>query len=497
MQQTYPEHPEDVLSQWLDWHEASRVALVVVTGIEGGAVRAPGALMAVREDGAMAGYISGGCIDSDVALQAQNALRAGKAKQLRYGAGSPFTDLPLPCGGAIEVTIIPDADLIQIKAVRDQLSAREAAQLNLEALGDFRPLYVPKPRLRIAGRGADCLALARVAVAAGLDIRLQLRDGEDVAAAAAQGFADVTALETPSDIPTANDDEWTAFILMFHDTHWEGPLLKQALEGPAFYIGAVGSRKTHARRTEALKVDGIDEVAVARIRGPIGLIPSMRDASMLAISVLAEVVASYHDTLRQPFAEIAIILLAAGQSKRFERGDKLLAELEGKPVVEHVAGLLKDQNVAARVAVTGTGDKARTAALNQQGWDVVENSDAAEGQATSLSAGIRAAKLSGAKAALILLGDMPYIGEDHLRALQKEVREGRRAVMSQSGDILCPPAIFHKTAFDDLMALSGDAGAKSLFAKLPNTALVDLSPDNALDIDTLADLERAKGLTHA
>jgi xanthine/CO dehydrogenase XdhC/CoxF family maturation factor/CTP:molybdopterin cytidylyltransferase MocA len=497
MQQTYPEHPEDVLSQWLDWHEAGPVALVVVTGIEGGAVRAPGALMAVREDGAMAGYISGGCIDSDVALQAQHTLRTGKAKQLRYGAGSPFTDLPMPCGGAIEVRIIPDADHAQIKTVRDQLSAREAAQLNLEALGGFKPHYVPKPRLRIAGRGADCLALARVAVAAGLDVRLQLRDGEDVAAAAAQGFADVTALETPSEIPPVQDDEWTAFILMFHDTHWEGPLLKQALEGPAFYIGAVGSRKTHGRRTEALKADGIDEVAIARIRGPIGLIPSMRDASMLAISVLAEVVASYHDTLRQPFAETAIILLAAGQSKRFERGDKLLAELEGKSILEHAAGLLAGQKLAARIAVTGPTDTARATTLTHEGWEVIENPDAADGQATSLSTGIRAAKASGARAALILLGDMPRISDAHLRALQKEVRKGRRAVMSQSGDVLCPPAIFHKSTFDDLMALSGDAGAKSLFAKLPNTAFVDLSPDNALDIDTIADLERAKGLMHA
>lgn len=497
MQQTYPEHPEDVLSQWLDWHEAGPVALVIVTAIEGGAVRAPGALMAVREDGGIAGYISGGCIDSDVALQAQNALRAGKAKQLRYGAGSPFTDLPLPCGGAIEVTIIPDADLNQIKTVRDQLRARKATQLNLEALGDFKPDYVPKPRLRIAGRGADCLALARVAGAAGLDVRLQLRDGEDVAAAAAQGFADVTALETPSDIPPAHDDEWTAFILMFHDTHWEGPLLQQALDGPAFYIGAVGSRKTHARRTEALKADGVDEVAIARIHGPIGLIPSMRDASMLAISVLAEVVASYHETLREPFAETAIILLAAGQSKRFEHGDKLLAELEGKPVIEHVAGLLADQKVAARIAVTGPEDTARAATLTHERWQVIENPDVADGQATSLSTGIRAAKASGAKAALILLGDMPHIGEPHLRALQTEMARGRRAVMSQAGDILCPPAIFHETTFDELMTLSGDAGAKSLFAKLPNTAVVDLSPDNALDIDTIADLQRAKGLTHA
>lgn len=497
MQQTYPEHPEDVLSQWLDWRADGPAALVVVTAIEGGAVRAPGALMAVNEAGAIAGYISGGCIDSDVALQAQNTLRTGKAKQLRYGAGSPFTDLPLPCGGAIEVTIIPDADTAQLKSVRDQLMSRKTAHLDLDPLDGFAPVYVPKPRLRIAGRGADCLALARVAQAAGLDVHLQLRDGEDVTAANDQGFERVTPLETPSDIPPAHDDAWTAFILMFHDTHWEGPLLKQALDGPAFYIGAVGSRKTHARRWEALKADGVSDVAFERVRGPIGLIPSMRDASMLAVSVLAEIVAAYHDALRKPFADTALILLAAGQSRRFESGDKLLATLDGKAVLQHAAHLLEGQQTAGNIAVVGPDDAPRAEALSAAGWQVAQNQDAAKGQATSLSVGIRGAQETGANAALILLADMPHIDEPYLHALLDTFRQGRTAVMSKVDGILCPPAIFHHSTFDALTKLSGDTGAKSLFNQLSNTATVDLAPDRALDIDTTADLDRAKGLTHA
>lgn len=496
LQQTYPEHPEDVLGQWLSWRAADKAALIVVTGIEGGAVRAPGALMAVSASGEMAGYISGGCIDADVALQAVDALRTGTDKQLRYGAGSPFTDLPLPCGGAIEVAILAKPDRAAIEQARNALKARQPTTLQLEGMGDFTASYTPKLRLRIAGRGADALALARLARAAGIEAKLQLRDGEDVEAASAQGLGPVTPLETPSDIPRSSDDAWTAFVLMFHDRDWESPLLRQALEGPAFYIGAVGSRHTHARRCENLASGGTTAVQLQRINGPIGLVPSMRDASMLAVSVLAEIVGAYHDRLRRPFASTALVLLAAGQSKRFEDGDKLMAPLDGAPVLARSAGLLASQELAVRIAVVGPDDKARADLLKAAGWQVVQNPDAAKGQATSLAAGIRAANAAGADSALVLLGDMPKVSESHLGALHHEFRLGRTAVMSSAGNILCPPAIFHHTVFDALTRLDGDQGAKTIFKSLDGTAGVALPDEEAIDIDTRADLSQAEGLAH-
>lgn len=496
LQQTYPEHPEDVLGQWLDWQEDQGAALVVVTAIEGGAVRAPGALMAVSASGKVAGYISGGCIDADVALQACDALKKGQDKQLRYGAGSPFTDLPLPCGGAIEVAILARPDRKAIEATRDRLAARQPASLQLDGMGGFRASWVPRLQVRIAGRGADALALARLARAAGVSVTLQLRDGEDVEAAIAQGLGPVTALETPSDIPDAHDDPWSAFILMFHDRDWEAPLLIQALAGPAFYIGAVGSRRTHARRCEDLLNDGLDAVQLQRINGPVGLIPSMRDASMLGISVLAEIVAAYHDAVRRPLGGTALILLAAGQSSRFESGDKLMAPLRGEPVLSCPAGLLSGETVAARIAIVGPEDTARAGLLKQAGWDVIVNPHAAEGQATSLAAGIAAAGDAGAGAAMVLLADMPQVTSAHLRALHAEFRLGRSAVMSRADGVLCPPAIFDKSAFDALTGLTGDQGARSLFATLPAASVVDMAPGEALDIDTLADLEKAEGLAH-
>ena len=79
---------------------------------------------------------------------------------------------------------------------------------------------------------------------------------------------------------------------MFHDHDWEPQILIQALAGPAFYIGAMGSERTHNMRQQALIERGIAAKDIARIEGPIGLIPSMRDANLLALSTLAQIVES-------------------------------------------------------------------------------------------------------------------------------------------------------------------------------------------------------------
>lgn len=494
---SYTEHPEDVLSQWLAWRESGPAALVMITNTVGGAVRAPGALMAVTADGDVAGYISGGCIDADVILQAQAALKDGKPKSLRYGAGSPFVDLPLPCGGAIDLVIDPAADMDAVRACRDRLAARKPATLTLAIAGEFQPRYQPKLRLRIAGRGADSLALARVARASGIETVLQLRDGEDVEAAIAEGFDKVSALETPSDLPRLEDDPYTAFILMFHDTDWETPLLSQALSGPAFYVGAVGSSKTQARRLDNLRAAGLAEPVLQRVRGPIGLIPSMRDASMLGVSTLAEVVEAYHSQKRNPLSSTALILLAAGQSSRFEEGDKLMAELHGKPLLAHAAQSARMTHPAARLAVTSPETPARGEELSRLGWQIVENPEAETGQASSLKAGIAAArKIPGVDSILVLLADMPDVPGDHIIALANEFAAGHEAVMSEADGILSPPAIFADTCLDALCDLTGDKGAKSVFERLDSTSTVKLPPVLARDVDTLADLMKTMEAKH-
>jgi xanthine/CO dehydrogenase XdhC/CoxF family maturation factor/CTP:molybdopterin cytidylyltransferase MocA len=487
----YAEHPQDVLGQWLAWRQAGPVALVVVAATEGGSVRSPGALMAVSASGLKCGYISGGCVDADVVLQARKAIEEGKPRSLRYGAGSPFIDMPLPCGGAIDIMILPDADATEIQRCYDALSARQRAYLSLPGL-DAPFSFTPKLSIRIAGRGADALALARLVRASGYGLSLQLRDGEDVDEAKRDGFMDVVALQSPDSLPDLSDDPWTAFILMFHDPDWEAALLKQALSGKAFYVGAVGSRRTQERRRERLAEDGLPTTSIDRVRGPIGLIPSMRDASMLAVSALSEIIAAYKETQLSPFAKTAILLLAAGQSARFSSGDKLQADLGGRPILGHAASLLQNTPAAARIAVIGPGQEGRGRLLKTKDWQIVENPDSAAGQSTSLKAGIAAIReMPGIERVLILLADMPFVSESHLLALSSAMAPETDAVMSSMGDVLCPPAIFSARTFDQLSNVSGDAGAKKVFNALGNTERVSIPDSEAIDIDTIEDLARA------
>ena len=262
--------------------------LAVVSDTQGGAVRSPGAMMAVARDGRRFGYLSGGCIDADAALAATQALKSEKIAKQRYGAGSEIKDLALPCGGAIEVTFIPLIETKKISQFLCELRARRAVSFEIEndiLIGSGRLRVEPKLAMRIAGKGADLLALSRLAQVAGYRVRAQTPDAESAADLQRAGLC-VEHLTTSNDLPEIEDDPYTAFVLMFHDLDWEVPLLRQALEGDAYYIGAVGSSRAQSSRLEALQLAGVKNTD--RIHGPIGLVPSMRNASGLAISTLAE-----------------------------------------------------------------------------------------------------------------------------------------------------------------------------------------------------------------
>ena len=286
------EHPLDVLRFAISQiQQGKKCALAMLTDTVGGAVRARGAIMAISENGNRCGYLSGGCVDADIVAQAQAALQNNQHKTLRYGQGSPFIDIVLPCGGAIEVTIFAAPSLSHMTEVAGQLEARSTAKLNMR--DETRTItvdYFPKLRVRIAGRSADPIALARACIAAGIETELWSADGDVLSIAASMPNLQTLALDTPSSLPPTHDDPQTAFVLMMHDNEWEMALLQQALAGPAFYIGAVGSPMTHKTRCQALRSVGVPQTDIERIHGPIGLVPSLRDASMLAISTLAEII---------------------------------------------------------------------------------------------------------------------------------------------------------------------------------------------------------------
>lgn len=317
-------HAQDVLGFIIDCEQQKiAVALIVVTHIQGGAVRAPGALLAVREDGEMAGYISNGCVDADLIAQSIDAVSVGAPRRISYGAGSDYKDILLPCGGRIELLIVPRPDMGVIDRAYTYLMDRQVISLTLSAAGTlstarvlpaageeacYKPdhktdlnhvlysfTYRPKLRLRIAGRGAEVLALMRAAHALDYDMIIQSPDqrigagGEHAEAFGAQ----FQHLKSVNDPPMTHDDPDTAFILLFHDHDWESALLRQALSGPAFYIGAMGGRETRRQRIEVLTSENVDARDIERICSPIGLVPSARNSSHMAISILAEIINIY------------------------------------------------------------------------------------------------------------------------------------------------------------------------------------------------------------
>ncbi len=270
MKQTY-DHPHDVLRFCASHPNAT---LVIVRDVTGGTLRARGALMAVTETH-VAGYVSNGCVDADIIARA----RSGHFGSLVYGNGSPYRDITLPCGGTICVFLVPHPNSHAVERAVSDLDKRLASSLKL---GSVSVDIKPRMCLRIAGRGAAFLALADMAATAGFEVRLQSPDPNI--------SSHVKHLTDPLEVLASEDDRWTAVILLFHDHDWEPSILSQAIKGPAFYIGAMGSVKTHAVRVENLLEMGADSDQIRRVRGPIGLVPAQRDARSLAVSILAEII---------------------------------------------------------------------------------------------------------------------------------------------------------------------------------------------------------------
>ena len=232
--------------------------------------------MSVTDTRAM-GYMSNGCVDADIIMRA----RGGQSGRFTYGDGSPYRDIILPCGGRLEIAIFQTPDREAITSALVKLQQRQEVTLRL---GELSIPLVPRIKLRIAGRGAACVALAQMAELSGFEVLVQSPD-VDIS-------PNVQHLINPADPPATDDDSRTAVVCLFHDHDWEAALLRQALAGPAFYIGAMGSERTHNMRCETLADLGTSTEDIARIKAPIGLIASQRDARLLALSILAEIMQS-------------------------------------------------------------------------------------------------------------------------------------------------------------------------------------------------------------
>lgn len=186
---------------------------------------------------------------------------------------------------------------------------------------------------------------------------------------------------------------------------------------------------------------------------------------------------------------LAVILLAAGESRRYGASDKLLADLAGRPLARHIADRLAGLEPGALIAVCR--DDRVAALLAEAGFTIVRNDAPARGLSHSLALGI-AATPAGIEAALVCLADMPNVPTTHLRALIAAFDAERAPVVASAlADRPMPPAMFGRAHFAALRGLTGDRGARDL---LRAAVHVPSSAEALADIDRPADLWRASAV---
>lgn len=302
-------NPNDILRFLAERHtENIETVLVTLVGIEGGSSRGIGAQMAVAADGRRIGSFSGGCVEDAVSSEALEALHEGWGRIVRYGVGSPYIDIRLPCGGGIDLLFTPRPNAEVIVATLAKLDQREAAGMvlgcdSIALLPQAMPrqwdghhlyhVYQPPLRIHALGQGDDLTAFARLGQAFGAQMHALMPDRSTRDLLRRDGI-ETTLLSTRNTLPVASSDPWSAIVFLFHGRDWEEFLLPQALALPAFYHGAIGSRRTHQARLAMLEAVGVPPERIATMRGHIGVIPATRDPATLAISILSEIVADYN-----------------------------------------------------------------------------------------------------------------------------------------------------------------------------------------------------------
>lgn len=321
------ERIDDAPEQALAWAEAGRgAALATVIETWGSAPRRVGAQLAISGDGEMQGSVSGGCVEGAVVVEAMEALEAQASRVLEYGVsdGDAFA-VGLACGGTIRILVEPVGtggmpldmlrELVEARAARRPVAYEvaldgSARRLTGEGYQDrfrrdrsgvlpdeetFVAIYNPPLRMLIVGAVHIAQALTKMALVAGFDpVVIDPRE----AFGSAARFPEARVLNDWPDAALAEVgvDARSAVVLLTHDPKLDDPALHVALRSEAFYIGALGSTRTHAARVDRLLEAGFDERQIDRVSGPVGLDIGAAGPAEIAVSILAEAI----QTLRRP-----------------------------------------------------------------------------------------------------------------------------------------------------------------------------------------------------
>jgi xanthine dehydrogenase accessory factor len=343
----------DILPDLDKWRaEEQPIALATVVQTWGSSPRRAGAKMALTPDGKITGSVSGGCVEGAVYEAGVDVLKSRHPQLLHFGvADETAWEVGLACGGSIDIFVKPleeeifqsvhsvlveetpavlvtvvrgpgellgremlieekgtvtgslanDLDEQALAVAQETLAQGEARRVMLnEDVEVFIELILPPPTL-IAVGGVH-ITIALMALAKTLGYRTVVIDPRS-AFGNTERFPNVDLLiqHWPEDafqeIPLTRS---TAVAMLTHDPKLDDPALKIALPSPAFYVGALGSKTTQAKRRQRLLEDGLTEEQLNRLHGPIGLKIGAGTPEEIALSIMAEIIAARNHAISDP-----------------------------------------------------------------------------------------------------------------------------------------------------------------------------------------------------
>ncbi|NWD49212.1 XdhC family protein [Pseudomonas gingeri] len=307
-----------VLRTARDWLGAGeRVLLATVARTWGSSPRPVGSMMALRNDGRVVGSVSGGCIEDDLIHRYTTAhggtgLTDGLPEVVRYGISADEAHrFGLPCGGTLELVLEFSPSRQQLDEVLNRLDTGSLIRRRLAVATNeviLEPTAVPEQfsfdgqymtntlgpgyRMLLIGAGALAEYLATMALFNGFKVAVCDPRPEYMESWAVGDVECIVGM--PDDVVRAfSVDLRTCIVALSHDPKLDDLALLEALQGPAFYIGAIGSRRnSQLRRERLIEHFAQTEASLKRLRGPIGIYIGSKTPSEIAVSVMAEILAA-------------------------------------------------------------------------------------------------------------------------------------------------------------------------------------------------------------
>lgn len=301
-----------VLKSAVEWLQSGQsVAIATVVQTWGSAPRPVGSWLAIRADGQVAGSVSGGCVEDDLIRRVQTEiLTRNTPEMVVYGVTQQeAARFGLPCGGTLRLLVEPKPELAVLEQLLDNISSHQITRRSVSlstgkstlTLGDrsdefvcteqeMQTTYGPRWRMVIIGAGQLSLYTADFALASDFEV-IVIDPREEYA----EGLnrTDITFSKgMPDDVLLEiGVDSHTAVVALTHDPKLDDMALMEALKSPAFYVGALGSRKNTQKRKERLLEFDVSQEQVEKLHGPVGLYIGALTPPEIAVSILAEVIA--------------------------------------------------------------------------------------------------------------------------------------------------------------------------------------------------------------